>query len=277
MGIDRDESAALLWRELPQVRRARDFHLYDFRGRRYLDMYLAAGRALMGHRPDRLLLTTKNLISKGLLADFPSNQERRLLRALTTLLPNHSEVRIYANMERLATALSSLSPRLAAGQQLPDPALEQVDGQRVALWRPFLPEIPEGEPDVLIPVLPFPASFAPVVACFRPGSAGAAASSDTVSPALLGALCASIFSLARFAERYDESVWRQMDSDLWERRGPYLRARCKKAEYPALFRRLMESGVVICPDYPGPSIVPASFTEGEIKPIARVAADSRSE
>jgi hypothetical protein len=277
MAIDRDESAALLWRELPQIRRARDFHLYDFRGRRYLDLSLSAGRALMGHRPDHLLLATKNLFSKGLMGDFPSNQERRLHRALQMLLPDHTEIRLYANMERLAMALSPLSPRLAAGGQPPDPAIEPVEGQRVALWRPFLPDDPAREADVLIPVLPYPASFAPAVACFRPGLAEIAGSSDVVSPALLAGLRASVFSLARFAERYDESVWRRLDSDLWERKGPYLRARCKKAEYPALFRRLMEGGVVICPDYPGPSIVPASFTEGEIKPIARLAAESRSE
>ena len=56
--------------ELPPIRRARGYHLYDEAGKRYLDLSLAGGRALLGHRPERALLELKNLLSRGLAADL---------------------------------------------------------------------------------------------------------------------------------------------------------------------------------------------------------------
>ena len=262
-----------LMRELPSVRRARDYHLYDFRGNRYLDLYLSGGRALLGHRPDHLLLLVKNQMAKGLSGDFPSPLEGRLARALGQILPEHGIVRIYANMERLLAALAAWAGKHQPPVPLADPAIAPIgEGVLAALWRPFLP--PQGvQPEILVPVLPFPAAFAPVVLCGRGDSARGLPPSDLVSPALLTGLVASVHALARLAERYGEAQWRVVDGPLWERRGPYLRARCEKEQYAGLFRRLLEVGIVINPQYPGPSIVPALFSGGEIKPLRALAGE----
>lgn len=259
-----------LARELPQVRRARDYHLYDFRGRRYLDLYLSGGRALLGHRPEHLLLLVKNQISKGLSGAFPSPLEGRLVRALAKLLPDHRAVRIYANMERLRAALASCGAGLPSSARLADPAIESIgEGETAALWRPFLPE-GWNQPEILVPVLPFPAVFAPVVVCARAEIARSLPPSDLVSPALLTGLEGSVYALVRLAERYGEEQWSLFDGPLWERRGPYLRARCEKDRYSGLFGRSLKEGMVLSPHYPGPSIVPALFSDGELKSLRRL-------
>jgi len=274
-----------LMRLLPPIRRARGYRLYDYRGRRYLDLNLAGGRALLGHRPERMLHELKNLVSRGLLGDLPSGFDSRLARALSRLIPDHPVVRIFANEDRL---LAALAEGLGAGPKLVDPAISGFKGQPATIpgpsngpdaivwrWRPYLPDVLPSEPErsVALPVLPFPGSFGPAVACLRGVAESELPPSDLVSPALLGALTRSAYDLLRFMEQenYDEQWWAQFDAPWWLRRGPYLVARCEKREYSVVFRRLLEIGVHISPSYPGPSVVPAECSDGELKPLRELA------
>ena len=50
-------------RRIPPVRRARDYHIYDESGRRYLDFYQDGGRAVLGHRPPNVAKTLKNVLA----------------------------------------------------------------------------------------------------------------------------------------------------------------------------------------------------------------------
>lgn len=287
-----------LLRLLPPIRRARGYRLYDERGKRYLDLYQTGGRALLGHRPAGALLELKNLISRGLLSDLPATAERRLIKALRSLLPDHPVVRIFANEERLLAALRgpvehalNLAPE--EGRRVPassggpsterrpdlsiaDPAL----GERAApleRWRPLLPapESPRAAVSVLLPVVPFPASFAPAVACIGGMADEDLPSSDLVAPALLAALARSVYDVLRAVGRRSETDWTAFDAPWWLRRGPYLIAKCEKGEYSELFRRLLERGILINPHYPGPSICPADYTEGELAPLRRLADEWR--
>jgi hypothetical protein len=272
-----------LLRLLPPIRRARGYHLYDERGKRYLDLSLAGGRALLGHRPERVLLEMKNLLSRGLWSDLPSVYERRLGKAFALLLPDYPIVRVFANEERL---VARLAPLVTEGTKLSSPA---VIGDPVSLdlrptasadfpisrWRPFLSTGKETAsiaiPSVVVPVLPFPASFGPAVACIRGLSDSDVPPSDIVAPALLGALLKSVHALLRFRPAYREEKWCPFEAPWWERRGPYLVARCEKRRYSVVFRRLLDKGVFISPTFPGPSIVPADYTPGELKPLKTLA------
>ena len=60
-----------LYNMMPEIRRARDYRLYDIHGRRYLDLCLDGGRALLGHKPGRVVLMMKNALEKGLSASYP--------------------------------------------------------------------------------------------------------------------------------------------------------------------------------------------------------------
>lgn len=282
-----------LLRRLPPIRRARDYRLYGENGKRYLDLWQAGGRALLGHRSERVLTEFKNQVSRGLLADFPSIHERRLLKALGLLMPGFLEFRIYRSAASLFEALSSLGGQGIEVDGLPDPALVETDGMPLALWRPFLSEeaaeaapradtneasrppgpgaglgdgLPLGKgPAIAVPVLPFPWTGGPVIAAFRDPPGERALPGDIVSPALLVALTKTIHQLIRFRGQFTEHLWRSFDAPFWSRRGPYLIARGNREEYARLFERLLANGILISPRYPGPSIAPAIFSEGEIK------------
>ncbi len=275
-----------LLRRLPPIRRARDYRLYGENGRRYLDLWQAGGRALLGHRSERVLTELKNQISKGLLADLPSIHERRLLKALALLMPGYREFRIYRSVAALQHAISPLEGQSLELDALPDPALVETDGLPLALWRPFLCE--EGSegplagsggagleragarirgPAVAVPLLPFPAGGAPAIAAFRDPPGSWAHPGEVVSPALLAALTKTIFQLIRFRAQFAEDLWRRFDAPFWSRKGPYLVARIGREKYERLFDRLLERGILISPSYPGPSIVPALFSDGDIKPL----------
>lgn len=274
-------------RLLPMIRRARGYRLYDQEGRRYLDLHLAGGRALLGHRPPRTLLELKNLISRGLLSELPSVYERRLVKALALLLPDYPVVRLFSNEERLLAVLGNV-PSLRSGSvastvetsgrkprgrtSIEEPFSSPPEGTRFRRWRPFCSEhaLPEGA-SALVPVLPFPGSFAPVAACVRGIADEELPPSDLVSPALLGSLTRSVYDLLRFSASYREESWVRFEAPWWRREGPYLVPVCEKGEYSEVFGRLLEGGILINPCYPGPSIVPAEYTEGELKPLRTLA------
>gem|GEM_PF-134293 len=164
-----DERLALL----PPIRRAREFYLYDHRGRRYLDLAQNGGRAILGHRPNRLSTRLKNVLSSGLLAELPSVYGPRLERAVARLIGgpcsvNYDDgrrgcaVRWYQGAERARAAIAAVlgaepgavhdpvhpaaggpAPAAAgdAGADAAGGLSETRRGEQqpaVVLWRPFL-------------------------------------------------------------------------------------------------------------------------------------------
>lgn len=285
---ERGESSPLSL--LPPMRRARGYRLYDQAGRRYLDLFLAGGRALLGHRPSRILLELKNLIARGLMSELPSVYERRLVRALALLVPDYPTVRLFSNEERLTAALHALTSLHTRADEssaetldrlgyppIEEPLSTPAGRGRLRRWRPFCAE---GEPhagaSVVVPVLPFPGAFVPAVACIRGIAEEELPPSDLVSPALLGALTRSVYELLQFSASYREESWMRFEAPWWRRHGPYLVPVCEKSEYSEVFGRLLEKGILINPSYSGPSIVPAEYTDGELKPLRTLARQWRA-
>lgn len=271
MGSNQTTNQGTISARLPPIHRARGYHLYDLHGRRYLDLCLQGGRALLGHRPESALLELKNLSARGLLGDFPSPYEARLRKSLRALLPaGFDAVRVFRSEERLVAAVAPL----VESREVIDPVLaSEPPTSPLQRWRPFLSNTaPEGAAAVLLPVLPFPGSFAPAVACFRGIAEDRLPPSDPVSPALLGALVRSAYLLARAVQTASERPWAGFEAPWWRRVGPYLVAQCEKSEYSELFGRLLEEGIYLNPEFPGPSIVPMEHSPGELKPLKRAAA-----
>jgi hypothetical protein len=257
----------------PSIKRARDYYLYDFNNIRYLDLYQNNGRALMGHRPEKVARELKNVLSRGLLANYPSVYEQRLAKALSALFPDYQEFRFYNSQHKARAAAAAhlgadpaLQPDHPEAADLPhpaDPALGDVKGEGLALWRPFL-GVQTMRIPVLIPILPFPAETGITVCCFLDRAGGDVPASDRLSPVLASALVRTVYSFLGFRQRIDRAAWPRFECELWHRKGPYLIARCKPEEYATLFARLLERKTLICPHYPGPSIVPGSWNEGDI-------------
>lgn len=92
--------------------------------------------------------------------------------------------------------------------------------------------------------------------------------SDSIAPALLGALARAWADLAAELHRRNETDWSRFDaflSPFWDRRGPYLVPKIRKSRYPDFFRSCLDKGILISPDYGTPSIVPCVADAGEFR------------
>jgi hypothetical protein len=258
---------------IPPIRRARGYRLYDHRGRRYLDLWQNGGHSLLGHRGLHLMSLLKNLMSRGLLADLPALQARQLEKALASRLAGYPWVRLARTAAEALALASRFLGREVAPAEVFDPALDPPpDSAPVARWRPLLdyPSPGAGRPRVLLPVLPFAAAGAPAAACFDAEPPGDFPASEPLSPVLLAGAARCLYDLARHSlpEWYRGDLLASARG--WAQRGIYLRADCAPERYPAVFRAFLEAGVLLNPRYPGPSILPAEASPGELAKMIRL-------
>lgn len=225
----------------------REYHLYDFRGNRYLDMFLDGGRALLGHKPGRTVLMMKNALEKGLSAAYPGVYPARLLQQLKMVYPDISACSV-----------------IFAGS-----ALSSLCGYEPEVFRPLEAEsVPAGRIFELL--LPLPGSGVVRVLCASGAAAAELPAPDAVSPVILSGLCRAAAELAAFLKDTDAAVWKSLDSPLWQRRGPWLYPAVSADLYGRLFESMLKRGILLAPDNKIPSCAPCRFTEGEIKPIREI-------
>jgi hypothetical protein len=249
---------------MPVIRRARGYRLYDFRGNRYLDLYQQGGGSLLGHRVSRQNNLLKDVISRGLAGDLPSVYQRRLEKALLARFPGYGGVRIAASFEAaLELASRYLGRRLAAGE-IRDPLI--APGGEAAFWRPLLPDPDDSaEAEVLFPLLPFSMAGAPACVCFKRPLPADFPVPPPLSPLILAGALRALYDLAG----YDPAPWFRPDllasCPGWTQTGIYLLCRRPQAEYEQIFREFLNAGLLLSPRYPGPSILPAEASPGEVK------------
>ncbi|MCF7928573.1 MAG: hypothetical protein K9L68_06340 [Spirochaetales bacterium] len=285
--------------EYPIIRRARDYRLYDDKGRRYLDLYLDGGRAIMGHRPGHAAGALKNSLDRGLSAAYPAVEFSRLERALQELVPGYGVCRWYAGFERAVSAVMDWSgteqsgevPRLWDPASSPESAWDDrrsgggqvsLSPRLASLWRPFLgagTQAASEPPGALFPVLPLPGSgwLQPVLFCGPKAPEDTMQSgpppSDPIPPFYAAAMSRAAYDLKTFLSdsEYTESYWSLFDHECWERRGPYLRinaallARSGESGYAELVRKMLQRGVLLPPDPRIPAVIPARTSAGERK------------
>ncbi|MBI9107992.1 MAG: hypothetical protein JEZ04_14690 [Spirochaetales bacterium] len=225
---------------LPRIKRARDFHLYDFGGKRYLDLWLDGGRAALGHKAGKIVREMKNSLEKGLSAGYPSVYAHRLLKQVQ---------RVYPDVAGLSVVFSGADAVL--------PVLRPFTGRR----------LPGGLCEL---VLPMAGSTCLRLVCADAASIDLLPAPDAVPVFLLSGMCRAASELAVFDETEGEKAWQAFDSPLWRRDGPWLYPEVAEDTYPALFKALLGRGVVLSPDFKTPSCAPYIFTEGEIAPIKEI-------
>ena len=249
---------------LPNVRRARGYRLYDHGGRRYLDLFQDNGRAITGHRPAKMILEIKNLLSRGQIAAYPSVHTAQARRALETLVPEAAAVRIFSSPERALSAVRAHFGGDLTFDDIVDPALGRLRSGRAAYWRPFV-DMDEIDAPVLLPVLPVATPPAAVSVVFRERPGDGVPESDMCSPVSVAALKRSIYDLLAYVEACDRSQWERFDAySLWTRRGPYLSLNVAESDFVILHADFMAHGLVISPCFPGPSIIPGEYSAGEL-------------
>ena len=279
-----------LLRSAPPIHRARDYRLYSRDGRRLLDLYQANGAALLGHRQPRLSHTIKQRLSQGLYAALPSSYEAQTLlilkRLLRKLFPTRRCITIFGNRERAIAALRRELKQPLEWDNLLDPALttsgsDVAEKSGAALWRPFLPPILAS---FIVPIVPFPAAFGPQPICSE--AAIEAAEPDLLSPLQLAGLTITLKNLeqALQGDYYPLSAKNRSDLvhpvelfddyalKLWQRRGPYLTITASREHYAQIFHDFLDSGFLISPQFPGPTILPLICPQSELKRFANFSA-----
>jgi hypothetical protein len=242
-----------LLRRLPAIRRAREFHLYDASGKRFLDMYLEGGLAWLGHRPEGLSLEIKNIVSRGVYAAYPGSEEGKLLKALTALkaiLPGshgHTSIRYYrsAHSEVLPAAI--------------DP-LYQKEGSCM-LWRPGLAWPLDAESvEMLIPLpgLEYGRLIASRDETLPPG--------DLPSALIAGALTRCVWVLKKNLEgSVPFPPFIIPEGSPWTQQGPYCLWSGNAENYSTLFTEALELGILLSPSPDLPCILPGIQTSGDLK------------
>ncbi len=258
-----------LLREMPVIRRAREFHLYDNAGKRLLDLYLNGGKALLGHRPEGFSLIVKNTLARGVTAEYPSHEEGKMLKAAKALWgKTHPRIRYYRDMTRLGIWLSDQN-LLLPGNPVPDPVLNETG--EVSLWRPWLTGLKA--PGIFIPVLPVPGMETGVLLCASEGIKDLP-EGDIPSPVLAAGLSRCLWLLKSVMEEHPLSPHDSMSGlpvfKGWERKGSYLVWLGKKDDYADIFRRALEGGILLPPDPSIPAVLPYELTSGDRKVLNKL-------
>ena len=235
---------------LPNVLRARDFHLYLEGGIRLTDLWLFGGKAVLGHKPPGLLRELKNAAERGLFSPFPHPLEKRLLKALGRLFPERV-FRLYPDESSLYRALEK--------------AGFSDDNTKVSLWRPFL-DMPEGIP-IMIPVLPWP--LGPAALVLDKSAETLFPAGELISPVLLAPAVRALNNLmsCKRTVKYPR-IDKALKNSLWHRQGIYLTCNLDKESYAAMFRRFLEGGFLIPPSPEEPAILPSFMSKGEETKLA---------
>jgi hypothetical protein len=285
------------------VRRAYDYHLYTAKGVRLLDLYQEGGSAILGWRGGRAKLAFKNILDRGITGTFPTEIDDELVRSVQELLPHYNTVRWYETKERARLACASFlglwsdiplieSPLLhpeasidiGPGGDSPLSSAKSLYG--IPIWRPWLDEafyamsdrvdsaFLQNATDTLATMVlssPLPFAGGCTLAVFDTSTPGATVPpSDSIAPALLGAIARSYADLGSALFERTEADWARHDkftSAFWDRRGPYLIPKMRASRYPEFFEKCLDGGLLISPDYDTPSIVPFIADSGEFKSL----------
>ncbi len=259
---------------MPLVVRAREYHLYDRDGVRYLDFFQNHGRAILGHRPDGMLRAIKGTASRGLLAEYPTVHRGRLEKIVERLLPTYRAVRLYDNRRHAVEALQQVFGSGDAPLVIADPAVADIEaGQSVAFWRPFLADV-EVTAEVLIPILPFPGNFVCEIVCVRDAAlADELPPSDAISPLVLDLMVKTVGSLLSMGSEQKKRFFRETALHPMMARscGPYCMSGLDEAAYREFHAAALAANVVLPPGSGIPMILPPYWTDGEIAAFAQVA------
>ena len=267
-----------LLRLLPNALRARDSHLYLEGGKRLTDLWRWGGRAVLGHKPPKVLVELKNAAERGLFTPLPHPLERRFIKALSAFFPGRT-FRLYSSESTLRQALTEAGLLSTISGPLHDPAFPCCGSEpaKVSLWRPFLDE--KVIDTALVPVLPWPQG--PAVLVLAKNMETSFPAGELIPPVLLAPAARALHNLAAALKVFDPKLGKYprvrkalggLDSgeSLWYRRGIYLTVEpgMDREKYESLFRRFLEAGFLVPPSPSEPAMLPLAMSAGEEAKLA---------
>lgn len=278
-------------RQIPLVKRARDYQLYTESGARITDLYLNGGQALFGHRPIKFTHQQKNIMSQGLYASYPSRYDNCLEKSVKAIFPSALSYRTYHSLE----AFCSNILLCANGED----HLASFDKRPVHLWRPFTTCFePQNTNIIWALILPIVNNPAILVLDFQ--SQNQLPASTPLPARYIAELHYGLQAckepcplkprtLPPQLERVRQEFIKQLlDGGLFAQRGPYYFLRApspingnatshldKQAEqkfykgYSSLWLDLLGQGCLLPPSPYSPLCLPPTLSEGQYKTIAQ--------
>lgn len=252
----------------PLIRRAREFRLYDYQGRRYVDLYRGRGGALLGHKPPRLVHRQKNLLAKGLLAEMPSVYQHRLGLLLKKVFPAYEGFFIINSLSKLLALSSSYLQTSLSLADIFDPFSNSADpASPLAVWRPFAP--PSALKELLIPIIP----------CSNSSSVWILLTAKALSPTLPPCFISPLLLLEIIQNlvlilKQKVPPWVRENlfaaSPFFNQQGIYLLPKVDTTTYQELFVLFKEHGFLLSPFYPEPSMLPLAMSKGELSRLTKL-------
>ncbi|MGP1523483.1 MAG: hypothetical protein ACTTKC_09340 [Treponema sp.] len=269
------------------VVRARGPYLYTQKGVRLTDLYLDAGRAVLGRgcSGSNAFRVLKNTLERGETGSFPSAYSTRFQKAVLSLIPGYDYAARFSTEDSLLRAAALYTSERTTGAKQNSTGTQGAVGSpsaglRVKLWRPWQTEtadsadgnspyetlgtetlIAEG---ILAFYPPLALQEAGLIAVFKAGN-NPFPLSDLCSGALLNALTRSIYDLQREIPKRGEKEWSRFDAILspyFERKGAYLIPKIEGAQYENFVNHCLDCRLLI-PPYPAPALVPVGVNEGD--------------
>ena len=285
------------------VQRARGCYLYTRSGRRVVDMYQEAGRAILGWGNSKASNVFKNIMNRGLTGTFPTDYGTQLERAVKTLLPEYQQVRWYNSLVSAQTALAqyfNFWTEIPLGEH---PLLDATDSpftedydltldnwlakKGVPRWRPWLDEawftswqeiplqvmeINEKAQTAIVVVPPLPWIKSYYLVAFTEMEGRFIPPSDVLLPPVMASTARAIYDLIAEIPNRSEKDWCKFDfvvKKYWDRRGPYLLSKVPQSRYREFFNHCLDCGIFISPSYRIPSIIPLGANEGDFSQLKK--------
>ncbi|MGP1602152.1 hypothetical protein [Treponema sp.] len=269
------------------VVRARGPYLYTQKGVRLTDLYLDAGRAVLGRgcSGSNAFRVLKNTLERGETGSFPSAYNTRFQNAVLSLVPGYDYAARFSCEDSLLRAAALYTSDRTTGTKQDSTGTQRAAvspnaGLRVKLWRPWQTETADsndgdssyetlgtGTPitqDILALYPPLALQEAGLIAVFKAGN-NPFPLSDLCSGALLNAITRSIYDLQREIPKRGEKEWSRFDAVLspyFERKGAYLIPKIEGAQYEDFANHCLNCRLLI-PPYPAPASVPVGVNEGD--------------
>ena len=284
------------------IKRCRGFYLYAEKARIF-DMYLDGGMSVLGRRESRADLTLKQFTDKGLCSFLPSSADYNLKKALNTLFPEHPEIRFYTNFKdenkvlKLKTEEQFLSnlwrPFLPSAEGLRQQSGFFVQPARctnlkIAVFKSeFAGELPESCSVTAAEKAALARSFFNVIrlselktenknvypAYSESGQHRRSAKPENMPPAAPTQSADAAFQMPvkplhgkkgkrEIVQSYARAA--ELCAVIWRQEGIYLFPKIKKGAYETLFKKALDSKILISPDFNIPSILPKIKTYTEL-------------
>lgn len=275
------EIDAQLAKNLPLIRRTRGYYLYSIDNVRIFDMYLGNGRAIFGHKPFQLTQHLKQAIDQGLLSALPHPYHARLFAILREYFDKYRFFYLFPQIAAAITVLRDIAHARKTTFAIIDPIQSTLQHGMprtlIAWWRAHLP-IPNA--DILLPIIPHPASHLFQIVCSNIALDSAPAHT-LIAPI---EMYAAQHILTRMRAMRTNPIYAKNRTDIidplsreehqrcrvWRSNRYYLTSTVSQAQHTILFKKLLQNNILINPLSGGVTVLPPQCPKKEYLKFVRI-------